>query len=645
MSQPERRSFSLHPAIIRSIIREQAGTPAKAICELIMNSVDAGATRIDITSNDGSFCILDDGKGFSSREEIESFFETFGTPHVEGDAKYGRFRIGRGQIMSFARTTWRSGHFEMNVDLGAPRYMTNQEAEKDFLGYELTKHDTAQKGCRIDGKFYDKYHFHRLFTLGAIPEHGEIARMLKYVDVPIFINNVQVNSPPRSIKWDEDDEHAYYQFSRKATNLCIYNQGVLVKEFNLWEFGTGGIIVTKQAIGLNMARNAFMAHCPIWHHIQQKVRQRFATQINSSRIKRLTPEETANLLRRLIDGDLDLSKSDAEKLKDTRFIPDIYGQLRTPTEMFKGRAYTLYDGQHCLVAELVHEDKLACVLMPDFFRGVFYDDEPKDYLYVVVALLRGLGMQQQGVYMADFGVFVERFNDASKTLKDADLDDEERCVLKLIKKLNTDICTLVWGGSKKPRRILCGISEMMDGWTDGSSYISITREQLRLLRQRDVRSGITKVLNLMIHEYCHDDGSLGDHDHDHGFYHRYHEATMSSGYADLILRFIAQYTKLLVSLKIVPPNDIRRFAMAMADHSGGLRYRSGYAEQGVSLGLFERATRLGEKCGALEIVAVDSDKRPILVKRIQPSMTKRTRNYGTLIGSALDDTASPTSVD
>ncbi|WP_287923609.1 ATP-binding protein [Diaphorobacter sp.] len=60
-----------------------------------MNAVDAGATKFNVTMDAKEFVVEDNGRGFQSREEIENWFECFGTPHEEGDATYGKFRNGR----------------------------------------------------------------------------------------------------------------------------------------------------------------------------------------------------------------------------------------------------------------------------------------------------------------------------------------------------------------------------------------------------------------------------------------------------------------------------------------------------------------------------------------------------------------------
>ncbi|MEI5604325.1 hypothetical protein, partial [Streptomyces brasiliscabiei] len=58
-------------------------------------------------------------------------------PHAEGDAVYGKFRMGRGQMFAFGRNTWRTGVFQMDVDI-----------EKK-LGFDLQENLPNHKGCDI----------------------------------------------------------------------------------------------------------------------------------------------------------------------------------------------------------------------------------------------------------------------------------------------------------------------------------------------------------------------------------------------------------------------------------------------------------------------------------------------------------------
>nr|WP_242281345.1 ATP-binding protein [Pantoea deleyi] len=141
-----RHPFELDPEIIHHIIYSQAGSVAKALIELIMNSVDAGAGAITLNITPGGFSCCDDGRGFTSYDDVKRYFGRFGTPHREGDATYGRFRLGRGQIMAHARTVWRSQRWQMEVDTRVMGYE-----------YELTEPEALQAGCTISGDWYSRF--------------------------------------------------------------------------------------------------------------------------------------------------------------------------------------------------------------------------------------------------------------------------------------------------------------------------------------------------------------------------------------------------------------------------------------------------------------------------------------------------------
>lgn len=107
--------FAIHPAVIRQLIENQAGTLSKAVLEGVMNGVDAmvdrkgkDKPRVDITLEFDHVIIRDNGRGFTSREEILDVFRVFGLPQT-ATKTYGRFRIGRGQLFAQGRTTYTSG--------------------------------------------------------------------------------------------------------------------------------------------------------------------------------------------------------------------------------------------------------------------------------------------------------------------------------------------------------------------------------------------------------------------------------------------------------------------------------------------------------------------------------------------------------
>jgi hypothetical protein len=82
---------------------------------------------------------------------------------------------------------------------------------------------------------------------------------------------------------------------------------------------------------------------------------------------------------------------------------------------------------------------------------------------------------------------------------------------------------IVYGGYGDLRRIFIGVSDTANGWTDGSSYVAISRQYLS--KQDMTVRGITNIGTLLLHEACHQDPDTQDHDHDQSFYERFEQAT------------------------------------------------------------------------------------------------------------------------
>jgi hypothetical protein len=226
---PTAHNFEMHPDLLRSVIKKQAGTLDKALLEGIMNSIDAGAKRVDVTIEPLRVTINDDGRGFRNADEVKDFFATFGTPHEEGDATYGRFRMGRGQMFAFGINSWRTGTFKMDVDINKR------------LGFELEEELPNQIGCGIEIKLYD--------ALSLADVHNTtraITKMVKYTPVPVYINGEKVNVDVDPKKFPQTIEEAYINTeSSKYGGLDVYNLGVLVCTMPAWKFGVSGVVVSR----------------------------------------------------------------------------------------------------------------------------------------------------------------------------------------------------------------------------------------------------------------------------------------------------------------------------------------------------------------------------------------------------------------
>lgn len=244
--------FRQHPQMIISQIKSQADSLTKAILEAIMNCIDAGSPDVHITMTHTTITIADTGSGFDGLETIEKFFSTIGTPHEDGDAKFGRFRMGRCQMFGYGRNTWRSGPFRMEVDIA------NRGLEHDIFDNE-----EPVKGCQITIELYNPLSDGTLISTAQ-----QIRYAITYVDTPIYINNEQVNTDLSSVRWTRQTDEAYFLY-RKSGSLTIYNQGVFVTR--RWSNTTyfSGLIVTKKAIALNAARNEVIETDPLWEKISE----------------------------------------------------------------------------------------------------------------------------------------------------------------------------------------------------------------------------------------------------------------------------------------------------------------------------------------------------------------------------------------
>lgn len=275
----ENHEFQIHPSIIYSLITAQASGVEKALLELVMNSVDAGATRIDVTLDRHGFVVADNGQGFADMQAIESCFGVFGLPHAEGDAFYGKFRLGRAQCMGYAKTEWHTKNYKMYVDL-------NLDPTSSSYGYQTEEVDEYYQGCVVKGTFYktiDECDPFDLIDLSYCESPYSVyspiialALSVKYLPVDIYINDQKANVNRESVfPYCEKDGVSYYLTPIDPTETVyeqevqVYNKGVFA--YSLLNYGLSGDIVTDNAINLNMARNEPKSTCPVAKKIKRQL--------------------------------------------------------------------------------------------------------------------------------------------------------------------------------------------------------------------------------------------------------------------------------------------------------------------------------------------------------------------------------------
>lgn len=516
----EVRKFSVHPQIVYNLIVAQCGTLGKAVLECVMNSIDAGASEVAIDVNKTSIRIQDDGQGFQSRQEIEDWFEVFGFPHEDGDRIYGKFGIGRGQLWSFCSTVWRTGTFQMDVDI-----------KRRGLDYQLVEGLEPAKGVLIDGTFYTP-----LTTLELSAFQKELGELARYAQIPIRLNGKQINKDPRKEKWDFDTDDAWIKLT-EGGSLAVYNLGVLVRRYPAYQFGCGGTVVTKPGVklALNMARNDILvAECRVWKRIRKLLQTSSDERVRTKRT-RMTDAELENAARRFLAGELQY-----EQIETYKLITDIVGRGHTLSDFIRNtrrsRPVTTAE-KGSRLGERAHSSRLAFVLAPITLER-FDAEGVEDLRLKLLAAFEGV----RGWYdylrraLGEMETF-ESVRDAAPTLrdgyevlKDKDLTKPERAALLALREMSGRVSySLVQQGllsaETARRQIHVGVSDTAQAWTDGATRIVVERRQLELVKEGI--GGFVGLANLLVHEYLHDSEDIGTHTHDIEFYERYHEATCS----------------------------------------------------------------------------------------------------------------------
>jgi hypothetical protein len=554
-------------ALIYHIIFRQAGTLAKALLEGVMNSVDAKATEIRITLEAEKFIIEDDGKGFSDEHEIEHFFETFGTAHeldehgISKDAKFGTFRIGRGQMFAYAATVWRSGQFEMAVDV-----------KNRGLDWSLTSDLPEFSGCRIEGPLYAPL---------SLPDLREtertIAMFVKWVNLPVYFNGTLVSKDPeKHPDWDENTREYYLQTTGVAqtSGVEVYQQGVYVMTVPHHQHGISGVVVTKQGLVLNTARNDVLSTCPVWKRIRASLRKLGDNEITAKAAK----------VHYLNEGD---RLAVFEQLREGRKHPGECGSL----PLFEDTTGRLWSANQ--IGRMTSKSS-GWNLLADGLFGILFGKADSQKCDRILQLKAAMALSESNLAMMDASTPEEAFrliNKMSTTnlqwraricnqaevlegldgehrpITEAKWTAREKLILSALSVVAYDVSYAVREhlGSKQydpVRSIGLGESDTADAWTDGKRFITFNRK--RLGKDSHTESFFYGLVALLIHEYCHTTNSACDHGHKPEFYRAFHDVILRRGHT-IARKAFHTYVNGMAKVKGKLPQVIDRDIQRQAD--------------------------------------------------------------------------------
>jgi hypothetical protein len=510
----ETREFTVHPAILHSVILAQAGTLAKGLCEAFMNAVDAGATKFNATLDAKEFIVEDNGRGFQSREEIENWFECFGTPHEEGDATYGKFRMGRGQLMAFARTIWRTGAFEMDADI-----------KNKGLNYDLKDGLKKVKGCSITGILNKELELYELND--ALREFTELVR---FGQIPVTLNGKVITKKVNSIKWDVETDDFYIKLD-SSSELKVYNLGVLVRGYGSYRFGSGGVVVSKRPFKVNFARNDILSgECDIWPNVVKMVKAKSATKVAKKSV--MTDYEREFLVKSMMAG-----SEIGETLRNAKVITTGTGSHVTVSTMaYAGLPYTTAEKGDRL-AERLHRAKVAFVVSRETL-----DRFNMDTLDELLEKLSEQARSANQYWIADrlstsavpLAKLAQGYSKDYTLIPLQEATDIERMAFKQLQTCNSQMGQWMQRymanlelKETHSRDVKLGQSDVALAWTNGRDTITVDRKFLVKCAKGGV-DGWLRLMAVMVHEYCHDTADLDGHSHPMEFYEMF-ETVMTNG--------------------------------------------------------------------------------------------------------------------
>lgn len=525
----ETRTFTVNPAIIRHLISSQAGTLEKAFGECVMNSIDAGASKVEINLTNAGFSVVDDGCGFKTREEVLACFEVFGFEHTDKARVFGQFGLGRAQLWNWSSTVWRTHQFRLDVDIRARG-----------LDYELADNQEDLIGMTIDGAFYER-----------LPEAERqscirgLERLCKYSVIPVIINGRNIQQDPEKAKWQYEDENCWI---RKADTwgVDVYNQGILVRSYSSSEIGIGGAIVTKRGkvLAVSMSRTDVLTQtCKLWPKIKAAAAKLVDHEIKSGKT-RLTDEKRDFLAQKTIDP------QECKGLGDLKVFTMSNGKhecLKSVLMKLRRDDVILTTAPHGdKLAERAIRDGLAVVLAPRTLAR--FDTDTVAGLVECLIERLDAACRQQGEYAQDswlgtqlVGIRGQVYEsiDASpiksvlrtSVVPTKDWQPRHRNLISALLEVNHAAAWIVakHTGTENPARsLVVGESNAAEAFTDGATFVAIETEALDKAIH-DGLPGILRLAGVLVHEYLHNDDDSGSHIHDQEFHETFHEVMLDSG--------------------------------------------------------------------------------------------------------------------
>lgn len=521
VSLAETRKFSIHPDIIFSLIQAQAGTLGKALAECVMNSIDAFATRVDVTFDTSTITVQDNGQGFRDRDEVLAWFEVLGFPHDEGNhRRFGKFGMGRAQLWSYASTIWRTNDFELDVNI-----------KERGLDYELRELLVPAPGLTIEGTFYEPLGLRDRQSLET-----QFKELVQFAPAQIYLNGRRISCDPAKEQWTQETDEFWMKIEpARSGHLVIYNQGVLVGQTYAGHHGVSGVVCTKPGhpLELNMARNMVLeSKCKVWRRIAAHFPSR--PEPKRKAVERPSEATLISELSMMLGKDAPTVK-DAEELLVTEALTTVAGRWLPLSTFGDYRAPTLVCAapKGDALGKLAQTRKLALVLDEQVLRR-FEVATVEELGAKLTSYMEGVVSRKDAGWQAERTLRNLKAIKWANSLREAlpelehecevlgtrDLTEIEQVALQALTRVKHDLYRLVqrespegsaWRDPDWKRggfELFVGKSPTHAAWTDGGARLVLERKSLDKLARSSI-SGWCVLMRLMLTELLYDKPTLG----------------------------------------------------------------------------------------------------------------------------------------
>ena len=542
-----RMPFEHDPKITHPITLKQTGSIAQAIIELLINAVEANAKSVCLTMTKEHFSYSDNGHGFASFDDVLRYFGRISIPQSEGEATYRRLRLGHGKILAHASTTWVSNRWSMTVDTRLMGY-----------NYELEDLPKALPGCTIKGTWYKP-----LKDTDVMSAIQEVYEGVRYASISVELNGHHITCNPAQEEWDFEDGLAYYRLKEEGP-VSVYNQGILVRHDSSHVWGGGGLIVSKQAIRLNVSRTEILRNtCPVWKAIAKTFSHLIKGVSGRLYEDRKSEARREMAAHSLLSGNPNIGSIYSHE----EVITLMPGKRHISLHAFLQKAHYLHGNTisvvefrrdvskgeaiaregHIQVVHPITLERFGCTSCMDFveilervLHNVAQDTLSRN------SHLPAFWKDENPLLprLVSFSALQDTFQERTRLVDEKNVLDKEirRAWIDLRCCLQHYACACIgaaysndsFGYDHHPLQVLLGESNTYEAWTDGKTYLAIDYQIVKRLKA-DALKTVAYLFGLVEHEVAHQGDSFGCGD-DEAFNLRYKK--ISLGMAPERQRFI-----------------------------------------------------------------------------------------------------------